>query len=267
MAKFISNATWVLLVAGCSAATPPSEEPAPSPQIASSPQAEQQEEGALADEREVTQESKGEAAEIRLLAAMPPETCEEGRTCTPPTAFAKEVCKGRYPGLAVRMFEKNTPWKRMYVQVESMEAVNTYGGVTTQNLVFTEEVLVLHYQSSDGGGIKIGGASDVDVLRWDGTCATVREELLSEHRMPTIKNATVTWRYLDPETQEGLLQAKYVKVRYDQQRTVCRKSSASNPTEPCRKATEKLNDAITVAVRGGIQLPDPGELPAWEQPE
>ncbi len=253
-------------VTGCGGAALPAESPSSPPETASAPRAEEQEEAALADEREVAG-SDSEPVEAKLVAAMPPESCQEGQACTPPAAFAKEVCKGRYPGLAVRMFEKNTPWKRMYVQVESMEAVNTYGGVSTKNLVFTEEVLVLHYQSSDAGGIKVGGASDVDVLRWDGTCATVREELLSEHRMPTIKNATITWRYLDEETQEGLLQAKYVKVRYDQQRDVCRKSSASNPTEPCRKATEKLNDAITVAVRGGIELPDPGELPAWKKPD
>jgi hypothetical protein len=165
------------------------------------------------------------------------------------------------------MFEKSTPWKRMYVKAESLQPVNTYGGITTQPLVFTEEVLILHHQSSGPGAIQIGGASDVDVLRWDGTCVTVREEMLSEHQMPTIKNATVTWRYLDKETQNGLLQAKYVKVRYDQQRETCRSSSATNPTAPCQKATEKLNDAITVAVRGGLELPEPGALPVWQQSE
>ncbi len=198
---------------------------------------------------------------------MPTEQCAEGTSCTPPAAFSKEFCKGRYPGLAVKMFEKSTPWKRMYVKVESLEHVNTYGGVTSKPLEFTEEVIILHYQSSSADGIKIGGASDVDVLRWDGTCATVREEMLSEHMMPTIKNATVVWRYLDRETQNGLLEAKYVKVRYDQQRTTCRSSSASNPSAACQKATDKLNDAITVAMRGGLELPVPGELPVWKPAE
>ena len=114
----------------------------------------------------------------------------------------------------------------------------------------------------------VSGASDVDVLRWDGTCATVREESLSPHMMPTVKNATVTWRYLDEATQKGLLEAKYVKVRYDQQRQDCRRSSASNPTPPCAKATEKLNDAITVAVRGGlVSLTAPDQLPKWKPAE
>lgn len=250
-----------MTLVGCGAGTPAPQEPAPATSTAA-PQAEKQEEAALADGQEV--DGAAAAPEAPLEKGMPPLTCAE-EPCTPPAEFSKAFCKGRFPGLAVKMFEKNTPWKRMYVKVESMEAVNTYGGVTTQPLVFTEEVLILNYQSSHADGIKIGGASDVDVLRWDGTCATVREEMLSVHQMPTIKNATVTWRYLDKKTQDGLLQAKYVKVRYDQQKEACRSSSASNPTEPCRKATEKLNDAITVAIRGGHELPEPGELPAWKR--
>src|SRR5690606_5572109 len=136
-----------------------------------------------------------------------------------------------------------------------------------KNLEFSEELIVLRYQSGDSSGIKVSGASDVDVLRWDGTCATVREEMLSEHRMANIKNATVVWRYLDDETRASLLEAKYVKVRYDQQKDICRSSSASNPSDACQKATDKLNDAITVAVRGGLPLREPGELPAWKSPE
>ena len=250
------------MVMGCGAGTPEPEQPATAAPEAA-PRAEQQEEAALADGQEAEPESLPE--EGPLIEALPTQECPDQQRCTPPVEFSKAFCKGRYPGLAVKMFEKDTPWKRMYVKVESLEPVNTYGGITTAPLEFTEEVLILHYQSSSAGGIKVGGASDVDVLRWDGTCVTVREEMLSEHQMPTIKNATVTWRYLDKQTQEGLLQAKYVKVRYDQQRDSCRSSSASSPSEPCRKATAKLNDAITVAVRGGLKLPEPGALPAWKQ--
>lgn len=163
------------------------------------------------------------------------------------------------------MFEKSTPWERRYVKVESTEPVNTHGGATTsERLSFTEEVLLLRQQAPSADGIQVSGASDVDVLRWDGTCVTVREEYLSVHRMPTINNATVTWRYLDDKTQQGLLDAKYVNVRYQQQREACRRSSATNPEDACAKATSKLNDAITVAVRGGLELPEPGALPIWK---
>jgi hypothetical protein len=257
-----------MLLVGCGAGTGAPMEPTSSGEA---PEPEQQEEAALADGQGVAHDeadlrADAEDAQAPLTAAMPPRECI-GEPCAPPAEFSQAFCKGRFPGLAVKMFEKGSPWKRMYVKVESLEAVNTYGGITTDPLVFTEEVLILNYQSSNSSGIKIGGASDVDVLRWDGTCATVREEMLSVHQMPTIKNATVTWRYLDKPTQNGLLEAKYVKVRYDQQKEACRSSSAANPTETCRKATEKLNDAITVAIRGGLVLPEPGDLPAWKRTE
>lgn len=224
----------------------------------------QEEEGALAEGSEV----QAEPEEVKLVAAMPPSECQTGEACVPPRAFSKAVCEGRFPGLAIRLFEKSTPWERRYVKVESIDPVNTYGGaITSEPLVFTEEVLLLHRQSSAGDGLQVSGASDVDVLRWDGTCVTVRDEYLALHRTPTIENATVTWRYLDEPTQQGLLSAKYVHVRYTQQRDACRKSSATNLTPACEKATEKLNDAITVAVRGGLELPPPGALPVWKPAE
>lgn len=215
-------------------------------------------------EAEATEEAKAEEQE--LIAALPTD-CKEADQCTPPKKFARAACEGRYPGMAVAMFEKGTPWQRLYVNVRQLRAVNTYGGPTGDPLLFTEEVLLLRGAvKSDDGAVQVSGAADVDVLRWDGTCVTVRQELLSDHRMPSIKNATIKWRYLDEATQEGLLEAKYVKIRHEQQRSACRSSSTSNPSAKCKKATEKLNDAITVAVRGGlVGLPEPEWLPAWKQ--
>lgn len=263
MAKFISISAVLPLVIGCGGASPPAEEPSSSSPDAFTAEIEEQEEAALANEQEA-KPAAPEEPEVTLVAAMPTGDCAEKEQCVPPKAFANAVCRGRYPGLAISMFEKDTPWQRRYVDVAQIEPVNTYGGKTTAPLVFTEEVLVLHNQGSGSDTMVISGASDVDVLRWDGTCATVREEFLAEHRTPTIKNANIVWRYLDDETQKGLLEAKYVQLRYGQQRKACRRSSASNPSEICRKATERLNDAITVAVRGGIELPEPGQLPTWK---
>jgi hypothetical protein len=254
-----------LTLSACGGSSTPAQEPAPARETPSAlSKVAVEEEGALSD----GSEAKPQPVEVKLTAAMPPNECAAGEPCVPPRAFAQAVCEGRFPGLAVQLFEKSTPWERRYIKVESLDPVNTYGGATTtERLVFTEEVLILHRQSPSGDGLQVSGASDVDVLRWDGTCVTVREEYLSVHRMPTVENATVTWRYLDEKTQEGLLAAKYVHVRYTQQRDACRNSSATRLSPVCEKATEKLNDAITVAVRGGLEFPTPSELPLWKPAE
>jgi hypothetical protein len=38
---------------------------------------------------------------------------------------------------------------------------------------------------------------------------------------------------------------------------------APYPTN-CDKASRRLTDAIAVAVRGGLALPSPSKLPAWQ---
>jgi hypothetical protein len=252
---------FLITLSSCAGSSPEASAP-DNPGPSTSPEAEASPATAEPLAKKVDEEKP---AEPILVAAMPPNECRAEGACLPPQEFARAVCKGRFPGLAISLFEKNTPWERRYVKVESIEPVNTHGGATTsERLAFTEEVLLLRHQSANADGIQVSGASDVDVLRWDGTCVTVREEYLSIHRMPTVGNATVNWRYLDEETQKGLLEAKYVNVRYQQQREACRRSSASNLGDACAKATSKLNDAITVAVRGGLELPEPGALPIWK---
>lgn len=268
MVKYFQVVGYLLLMCGCGGAPSHTvETPAPEAKPVKST-------GDVKRLAESAESSAADAADLdssaaemdKLIAALPTD-CEKGQSCLPPPKFSRAACEGRFPGMAVAMFEKSTPWQRLYVKVERAQPVNTYGGPVSEPLLFTEEVLLLRdAPQSTASDIQVSGAADVDVLRWDGTCVTLRREFLAVHRMPTIKNATITWKYLDGATQEGLLQAKYVKIRYDQQRDACRKSSASNPSQACQRATEKLNDAITVAVRGGvIQLPEPEWLPTWKQ--
>jgi hypothetical protein len=87
------------------------------------------------------------------------------------------------------------------------------------------------------------------------------------YQMPETKNATIKWRYLDPAIQEGLMAAKYVSIRRGSQRAACQSSSSSNPSDECKKALMKLNEAITVAIRGGLVLPTPEKLPLWATEE
>jgi hypothetical protein len=193
-----------------------------------------------------------------LLAAMPPE-CSNRKACAPPESFARATCHGRYPSMALAMFEKHTPWQRLYLKAATLEAVNAYGDrSSTTPIVFGEEVLVLRSAPPLGAGKIQVSSTDIDVLRWDGTCATVARELFSTTPMPNMIQS-VEWRLLEDSFQEVLLKSKYVALTYERQRAACKGSSE----EKCRKATERLNEAIGVAIRGGIALPTPTKLPKW----
>jgi hypothetical protein len=197
-----------------------------------------------------------------------PTACEAGsEPCATPAKFVEQVCRGRYPGLALAMFEKGTPWRRGYVKVETLEPVNMYDGERSDNwLSFGEEVLVLRTRGPSGKSkVQVSGPTDVDILRWDGTCATVRQEMLAPYPTNTsVLTARIVWKYLDEPTQEALLANHWVQSASDRERPLCRGSTMKHPDAPCDKASRKLTDAIAVAVRSGIALPTPSKLPAWQ---
>jgi hypothetical protein len=203
----------------------------------------------------------------KLVAAMP-KACTSHKDCAPPKQFADAACHGRYPSMAIAMFEKHTPWQRLYLKAVTIEAVNAYGDRNTSApLVFGEEVLVLRGLTQPKAGHVQVSSSDIDVLRWDGTCVTVARELFSTTRMPNVVQAAVEWRYLEDSFQQALLKSKYVSIRYEQYRAACKSSRASDPESQCHKATDRLNEAIGVAVRDGLTLPQPEKLPVWATPD
>ena len=85
--------------------------------------------------------------------------------------------------------------------------------------------------------------------------------------MPEVKAPPISWRHLGGNLRGALLASKYVKISHEREKDVCKGESAANPSPACEKARRMLNDAITVAVRGGISLPTPDELPVWATEE
>ena len=203
-------------------------------------------------------------AETHTLVPTLPSTCATRKECVPPKEFAEAACHGRYPSMAIAMFERHTPWQRLYLKAVTLDAVNAYGDRSTAApMVFGEEVLVLRGVSQPSAGNLQISSSDIDVLRWDGTCATAARELFSTTRMPNTVQATVEWRYLEDSFQQALLKSKYVAMTYERQRSACKGLRDT----ACQRATEKLNEAIGVAIRGGIVLPTPTKLPRWATPD
>jgi hypothetical protein len=170
--------------------------------------------------------------------------------------------------MALAMFEKHTPWQRLYLKAETLEAVNAYGERSVAApLTFGEEVLVLRGLTQPKPGAVQISSSDIDVLRWDGTCVTVAREMFSTTRMPELAQATIPWRYLEDSMQQTLLTSKRVASAHERHRLNCKGVRATSTSVPCDKALAQLSDAIGFVVRGGIALPVPEKLPAWASPE
>jgi hypothetical protein len=200
-----------------------------------------------------------------------PTECTKGvEPCATPSKFVEQACRGKYPDLALAMFSKGTPWRRGYIKVETLEPVNMYDGERgDQWLSFGEEVLILRTRGPGGrAGVQVSGPTDVDILRWDGTCATIRQEMLAQWPTNTsVITPRISWKYLDEPIQEALLADQWVRNTSAKERPACRGSTMKSPDAVCDKASRKLTDAITVALRGGLVLPTPEKLPAWREPE
>jgi hypothetical protein len=206
-------------------------------------------------------------ADAAPTSGVVPSECEPGSApCAAPVKFVEQLCRGKYQDLALVMHSKGTPWRRGYIKVEKLDPVNIYDGERSpQWLVFGEEVLVLRTRGpGSGGGVQVSGPTDVDVLRWDGTCATIRQEMLAQYPTNTsVLTPRIAWKYLDSSLQEALLANAVVKRESEKERPACRGSNMKSPDAACDKASRKLTDAITVALRGGLALPTPTKIPAW----
>jgi hypothetical protein len=261
------------LLAGCGGGTRAAAEPAQAPPVqvasaesktratdATSPGAK-----ASGQDAPVASEAKVEPAEAPERAI--PSECEPGSApCGAPAKFVEQLCRGKYQDLALVLNAKGTPWRRGYVKVEKLEPVNIYDGERSEEwLKFGEEVLVLRTRGPGASaGVQVSGPTDVDILRWDGTCATIRQEMLAQYPTnTTIFTPRIAWKYLASPTQDALLENGVVKHFSEKERPACRGSTMKSPDAACDKASRKLTDAIAVAVRGGIALPEPGKRPAW----
>lgn len=170
--------------------------------------------------------------------------------------FVANLCAGKYPSVAIGMFAKDSQWQRAYVRVKEIDPFNTLGGKSSrEKLIFDEEVLMLDAKKeANAGGMSLG-ARGYHVLRWDGSCATVMEDEITNEPPPQPGSARVVWNYLESDVQEALLQDTNVKKARRTQRSACGTSSSFSPTPACEAAHKKLSTAIVAAVRKGISLP------------
>jgi hypothetical protein len=205
------------------------------------------------------------AEEVRAQAEPIPSTCEgEGaiknaKLCVVPKTFAKKLCSGVYPEVALSMFAKGTPWTRLWLAGD-VEAWNASGGRTARTkLSFDEEVVILakHGAAQTGGIVMTGAMASYDVLRFDGSCVSVLEGELTTARPPTPKPAFVPWTRLEEATRHALLASPKVKASEAAFEKACNMADKKS----CEKAERAFTQAVLEHVRSGAALPEPSRRP------
>jgi hypothetical protein len=235
----------------------------------SKPAAEQPEQSSAAEgsaEAPSAAEEKAAGAEPAesgdASSAIPSKCAKSGSVCTPTFKFVQKLCNGSYPGMALYLFANGSPWTRGYL-TRRTKAWNASGGVSSDAwLEFDEEVLVLQERKADTGGMQVSGAGGgYDVLRWDGTCATLSGEELTMSKPPAAKTPRVEWRFLDDNVQEALRADEEVQTAVTARRKECKGATSGDVSMKCVKADDKLSAVIIAYVRKGGSVPVPTKLP------
>lgn len=204
------------------------------------------------------------AEEDRPFGKIPRECAEPGGTmCLPPAPFVKRLCAGFYPDVALAMMSKGTPWQRGFLRVKSVEAWNASGGMSSgEKIVFEEELLVLSRREANKGGIQVSGSgASYDVLRWDGTCASLMEDELSVKPHPAPKAAKIPWKNLDLKVRDALAADDKIGRVYAERRKECKGATMGDVTLKCQKADDQLSHVVVDFMRRGGTIPPPEKLP------
>jgi hypothetical protein len=230
------------LLPACGGSPPPAPAEPPAPSAAPSAEASARPEG-----------------EEKPSQGLPTACADPGaKECLPPPAFVKRLCSDFYPNVALALFAKGTPWTRAYLS-RNVEAWNASGGASSSDkLEFDEEVLVLLHRVPDTGGMTVSGSSGgYDVLRWDGTCASLMGEEITLKLPPRAKHAKIPWKSLDDKVREALQADEKVGKVVTERRKECKGATIGEVSLKCVKADTALSAVIVDFVREGGTLPPP----------
>jgi hypothetical protein len=256
---FVSS--LISVVTGCgSSSVPPAAEPVarkaelPRPQAAAS--------GERAPTRRAVRAASAPPAEL-------PAACAgTGRDCYPPVDFVRTLCKNRYPGVAVVMFNKSAPWQHAYVKVKDVAPFNSLGGPSAHTrLEFLEEVVLLRERKPKKQQ-QMMVVQDLpvsyDVLRFDGTCATLaNDEFMTRKPVVRAHYAPVIWQQIDTRVRLALAENQTIAQAAEAQNMACQGTFLAGGGETCRDATQRLTRAIMTVLNEGVDLPKPSKIPNW----
>jgi hypothetical protein len=201
--------------------------------------------------------------EPKKPAALPTECETKGKLCLPPADFGKRLCNASFPDVALAMLTKGTPWSRGYLRVKSAEAWYASGGVSSSDkIVFEEEFVLLAHREANTGGMQVSGAGGgYDVLRWDGSCASLSDEEVSLNPTPSPKYAKIPWKNLEDKVQAALLADEKINKVYADRRKECKGVTIGEVSAKCVKLDDLLTKVVVDHLRGGGSIPTPARLP------
>ncbi|MCC6217338.1 MAG: hypothetical protein IT376_20945 [Polyangiaceae bacterium] len=193
---------------------------------------------------------------------IPTECTANGDVCVPDGKWVTRLCQEVFPGVALVMFAKGSPWTRAYL-TRKTKAWNASGGASVEGeLEFDEEVLVLRKRAADLGGMQISGAGGgYDALRWDGSCVTLSADEVTLRSPPAARSGPVSWKAIDDGLREALRADPKVDAAYRAHRAECKGVTMGTVSQRCVKADADLQRAIVGAVRSGASLPSPQRMP------
>jgi len=222
------------------------------------------EESTEASSSETSGSESGSEEEASTASSGPmsiPTECHNGDSpCTPSPKWVKKLCEDVYPGVALYLFQQQSPFTHAYLSRKT-RAVNASGGATSGDewLRFDEEVVLLYYRKADTGGIQVSGAGGgYDAMRLDGSCVTLGSDEVRMQKPPTPKYSKVPWRYIGDDMQDALRKVPDVRAAYIARRKECRGAFSGTVSKKCLTRDEELNTSILKALQSGdAALPEP----------
>jgi hypothetical protein len=160
------------------------------------------------------------------------------------------------------LFAKGSPFTRGYLTRDT-EAWNASGGASSSGkLLFDEEVLILSHHVPDAGGMTVSGSGgSYDVLRWDGTCASLMAEEIRLRQPPKPRFATIPWKHLSETSRDALEADAKVGAAVAERRKACKGATMGSVSAQCEKVDKKMSQSIVDYVRRGGALPAVTSLP------
>lgn len=187
---------------------------------------------------------------------------EGGEICLPSKKFARGMCDGDYPTVALHMFAAGTPWTRLYLTRETKAWNASGGGSSNEKLAFDEEVIVLRHRAPNAGGVQIEGmGASFDVVRWNGACVTLSAGEVTRRAPRKPKNARIVWKRLERKIRDVLKRDEGLRPHYLNHRKSCKGVSMGVVSKSCVKFDAVLSDAVATYARNGGQIPAPTKLP------
>jgi len=222
---------------GSFAAAAPPAAPAPAPALAPTAA------GALL----ATAAPDAPSARVPTFAELA-DSCVKDRgseACTMAPEEAERTCRSMTPTKALRAFSSPRGLRVGYL-TRDMEAWSTARVLGSKSrAAFDEEVLVLASRHAKGGIVVTGSAVTYEILRYDGTCASLTSDEITFKRAP-FPARPIRWEKLEAPVREDLEAQPAVARARARTTAAC---DRDRTTKACVVATRTLGAAIVTAMK------------------